>query len=103
MNYIHLHLDLIAPSLIKFCIDSKHSCPTTSTQSFMTQLTHALRDMQEICLDAQKHGEKWREDKGNGMSADVHVHDQMPSNGVCEDGMHHCAHRSKQLNQGARL
>ncbi|KIM64248.1 hypothetical protein SCLCIDRAFT_115593 [Scleroderma citrinum Foug A] len=62
---------LIAPTSVRFCIDSKHSCPITSTQSFMTQLTHALRDMQEICLDAQSRDEESGEGKGSCMSENV--------------------------------
>ena len=37
----------------------------------MTQLTHALRDMQEICLDAQSRDEESGEGKGSCMSENV--------------------------------
>ncbi|KAH7884455.1 acyltransferase ChoActase/COT/CPT [Phlebopus sp. FC_14] len=63
---------LIRPNSIKFCIESKHSCPTTSTHAFVAQIVEALRDMRDICLWAKR-----QEDKcyttGTGMGEDVKI------------------------------
>ncbi|KIJ66998.1 hypothetical protein HYDPIDRAFT_108981 [Hydnomerulius pinastri MD-312] len=45
---------LIGPHSIKFCVESKHSCPTTSTRVFVTHIVDALRDLRDICLWAKK-------------------------------------------------
>lgn len=45
--------DLAAPSLIKFGIESKHSCPLTSTDQFKSAVVESLREMAEIVLAAQ--------------------------------------------------
>jgi hypothetical protein len=50
--------DLIRPNSIKFCIDSKHSCPTTSTRAFIDHVVDALRDIRDICLWARKREEE---------------------------------------------
>ncbi|KAG6332102.1 hypothetical protein ID866_6989, partial [Astraeus odoratus] len=63
---------LIAPTSIKFCIDSKHSFPQTSTRAFMANIMSALKDMREICLGAEKlDGE---EGGGTGKSTTVKNH-----------------------------
>ncbi|KIK80431.1 hypothetical protein PAXRUDRAFT_833536 [Paxillus rubicundulus Ve08.2h10] len=49
---------LIRPNSIKFCIESKHSCPTTSTRAFIDHVVDALRDMRNICLWAKKSEDK---------------------------------------------
>lgn len=41
--------DLAAPSLIKFGIESKYSCPLTSTDAFMVAIGKALQDMKNMC------------------------------------------------------
>lgn len=43
-------VDLVGPELIKFGIESKYSCPKTSTKMFMATITRALLDLQSICL-----------------------------------------------------
>ncbi|RXK39702.1 carnitine acetyltransferase [Tremella mesenterica] len=40
---------LAGPNLIKFGIESKYSCPTTSTTIFKHHLVQALRDMRRVC------------------------------------------------------
>lgn len=44
--------DMAGPFLIKFGIESKISCPTTSTTKFKHQLVQAFRDMRELCETA---------------------------------------------------
>lgn len=51
-------IDLIGPHAVKFCVESKHSCPTTSTRVFIERVADALRDMREICLSANKRDEE---------------------------------------------
>ena len=51
-------IDLIGPRAVKFCVESKHSCPTTSTRLFTEHVADALRDMREICLSAGKSDEE---------------------------------------------
>ena len=41
--------DLLGPHMIKFGIESKNSCPTTSTTKFKHHLAQALRDMRRVC------------------------------------------------------
>lgn len=41
--------DLAGPSVIKFGIESKHSCSLTSTQEFKAAISAALLDMREVC------------------------------------------------------
>ncbi|KAJ6609216.1 carnitine acetyltransferase [Mycena sp. CBHHK59/15] len=41
---------LAAPDMIKFGIESKHSCPRTSTGTFKDAIFEALYDMQTLCL-----------------------------------------------------
>jgi len=72
----------------------------------MTQLTHALRDMQEICLDAQKRDEESGEDKGSYMTGNVPEGNRISSHGGGEgeqSNVLQSAHRSKQANLYARL
>ncbi|KAL4075558.1 acyltransferase ChoActase/COT/CPT [Scleroderma citrinum] len=91
---------LIAPSLVRFCVDSKHSCPSTSTHAFMTELVNALRDMKEICLNAQRCDEEPGDAK-----VDVHGGDSQPSP-ILEDEQHsvlQTAHRTQQPYLYARL
>ncbi|KAJ3008816.1 hypothetical protein NUW54_g3015 [Trametes sanguinea] len=38
-----------APESIRFGIESKHSCPQTSTQLFKTAIADALEDMRALC------------------------------------------------------
>ncbi|KAI4521333.1 acyltransferase ChoActase/COT/CPT [Schizophyllum commune Loenen D] len=40
---------LAAPDMIKFGIESKHSCPTTSTEGFRLAVIDALRDVKALC------------------------------------------------------
>ena len=40
--------DLAGPDLIKFGIESKHSCPDTSTSLFTSTITQALTDMKHL-------------------------------------------------------
>ncbi|KAI0069154.1 acyltransferase ChoActase/COT/CPT [Artomyces pyxidatus] len=40
---------LSGPHIIKFGIESKHSCPETSTALFQAALSEALRDMRTVC------------------------------------------------------
>jgi len=42
-------IDLIAPKRIRFCIESKFSCPLTSTGEFKQYIADALLDMRAIC------------------------------------------------------
>ncbi|KIM67525.1 hypothetical protein SCLCIDRAFT_1106608 [Scleroderma citrinum Foug A] len=83
------------------------STPSTlATQAFMTQLTHALRDMQEICLDAQRRDEESGEDKGSCMSENVPEGNKVSSHGVGggeQSNVLQSAHQSKQANLYARL
>ena len=53
-------IDLTGPRSVKFCVESKHSCPTTSTRLFTDSehVADALRDMREICLSAGKGDEE---------------------------------------------
>ena len=72
----------------------------------MTQLTHALRDMQEICLDTQSHDEESGEDKGSRMTENVPEGNKVPSHGVGkgeQSNVLQSAHQSKQPNLYARL
>lgn len=43
-------VDLPGRDIIKFGIESKHSCPSTSTQLFSDALTQSLIDLRELCL-----------------------------------------------------
>ncbi|KAF9243394.1 acyltransferase ChoActase/COT/CPT [Melanogaster broomeanus] len=47
---------LIRPHSITFCLESKHSCPTTSTRTFIDHVVDALRDMRDIY---NHNGIKW--------------------------------------------
>jgi len=40
---------LCAPDMMKFGIESKYSCPTTSTARFQTALAESLTDMRDLC------------------------------------------------------
>ena len=42
--------DLAAPEMIKFGIECKFSSSETSTDTFKTAITNALRDMKKLCL-----------------------------------------------------
>ena len=42
-------LDMPAPTRLRFGIESKYSSPRTSTQLFMSAITHALQDMRTLC------------------------------------------------------
>ena len=42
-------VDMPAADRLRFGIESKHSCPRTSTQCFMTAITSALHDMKALC------------------------------------------------------
>jgi carnitine O-acetyltransferase len=48
--------DLAGPFLVKFGIESKFSCPTTSTSRFKHHIVQALRDMREVCEAATAGG-----------------------------------------------
>lgn len=48
--------DQPGPHLIKFGIESKFSCPVTSTSQFKHHLAQALRDMRGICEAAAGSG-----------------------------------------------
>ena len=63
--------DLIGPHAVKFCVESKHACPTTSTRVFIEHVGDALRDMREICLSANKSGEEGEFASANADAADV--------------------------------
>lgn len=45
-------IDLPGPEIMKFGIESKHSCPETSTRVFKEALATALLDMRALCLTA---------------------------------------------------
>ncbi|KAI0777148.1 acyltransferase ChoActase/COT/CPT [Irpex lacteus] len=45
---------LAGPDIIKFGIESKHSCPRTSSHAFKCAVSAALMDMQKLCLDAAR-------------------------------------------------
>ncbi|KAF8554621.1 acyltransferase ChoActase/COT/CPT [Imleria badia] len=62
---------LIGPNAVKFCVESKHSCPTTSTRVFIEHVADALRDMREICLSANKSGKKGDSVSTNAEPADM--------------------------------
>ncbi|KAF8440414.1 acyltransferase ChoActase/COT/CPT [Boletus edulis BED1] len=62
---------LIGPHAVKFCVESKHSCPTTSTHVFIEHVADALRDMREICLSANKSGQAGESVSANTEAADV--------------------------------
>ncbi|KAG8213301.1 Choline/Carnitine o-acyltransferase-domain-containing protein [Butyriboletus roseoflavus] len=62
---------LIGPHAIKFCVESKHSCPTTSTRVFIEHVADALRDMREICLSANKSGQEGEFASTNAEPADT--------------------------------
>ncbi|KAF8843770.1 acyltransferase ChoActase/COT/CPT [Paxillus ammoniavirescens] len=49
---------LIRPNSFKFCVESKHSCPITSTRAFLDHIVDALRDIRDICLWARKREEE---------------------------------------------
>lgn len=44
--------DMPGPEIMKFGIESKHSCPETSTSVFKESLTTVLLDMKALCLAA---------------------------------------------------
>ena len=44
-------VDLAAPEVIKFGIESKFSCPETSTEEFKNAISSALLDMRTLILD----------------------------------------------------
>lgn len=41
--------DLAGGKVVKFGIESKRSCPTTSTEKFRGKIVEALREMREVC------------------------------------------------------
>lgn len=45
------HPDLAGPDMIKFGIESKYSCPFTSTAAFQEAIIAAMRDMKSICVE----------------------------------------------------
>jgi carnitine O-acetyltransferase len=46
-------LDLAGAKLIKFGIESKHSCSTTSTADFKAKVVESLRDMKALFKDLE--------------------------------------------------
>lgn len=50
--------DLAGNQVIKFGIESKRSCPETSTEVFRNNLVEALREMRDICERGQPAGEE---------------------------------------------
>ena len=42
-------VDLSGLDIIKFGIESKHSCAETSTAAFQREITSALREMRRVC------------------------------------------------------
>ncbi|KAI0034239.1 acyltransferase ChoActase/COT/CPT [Vararia minispora EC-137] len=42
---------LIAPDMVKFCVESKFSCPLTSTVHFHTAVAESMLDMQALCTE----------------------------------------------------
>lgn len=76
---------LIGPSSIKFCIDSKHSCSSTSTHMLMGHLHDALTDMWGICMSKCGEGDKRGNNadcSGDGMPV------RKPSQNVAATGSH---------------
>ena len=47
---MEFHIDLAAPDMIKFGIESKFSSPHTSTSGLKKAITHSLDEMQSVCL-----------------------------------------------------
>ena len=47
---MQLYIDLAAPDIIKFGIESKYSSPFTSTGSLKKALVHSLDEMKKVCL-----------------------------------------------------
>lgn len=45
--------DLAGDKVVKFGIESKVSCPETSTDAFRRNLTEALREMRTACEEGQ--------------------------------------------------
>lgn len=43
-------VDLAGPDIVKFGVESKHSCPLTSTTAFQEIIAGAMRDMRMVCL-----------------------------------------------------
>ena len=43
------YADMPAADRLRFGIESKYSCPDTSTQLFKTAITDALHDMRDLC------------------------------------------------------
>jgi len=46
--------DLAAPDMIKFGIESKFSCSTTSTEHFKKAIALALENMHNMCQEVTK-------------------------------------------------
>lgn len=49
----NLLVDLAGNQIIKFGIESKHSCAETSTEVFRSNLVEALREMKAVCEQGQ--------------------------------------------------
>jgi hypothetical protein len=45
-------IDMTGPDLIKFGVESKYSCPSTSTSRFLQEITCAMRDMKYLFADS---------------------------------------------------
>lgn len=50
--------DLTGKNILKFGIESKRSCPATSTERFRSHVADALREMRRVCELGQVEGAK---------------------------------------------
>lgn len=46
---LNVLIDLAGADVLKFGIESKHSCPSTSTHAFKKAVVEALRDIKLVC------------------------------------------------------
>lgn len=66
INGVFIYLDLAAPEMIKFGIESKFSSHFTSTEKFKEAITEAMNEMYAMCEAAQR--------KGGGFHSEVSSH-----------------------------
>jgi len=50
--YLNFGVDLAAPEMVKFGIESKFSCPKTSTEVFKKAVVRAMEDLKALCEGA---------------------------------------------------
>jgi hypothetical protein len=54
------YADILNPEVMKFGVESKRSCPTTSTERYKEALAESLREMRVLCEEETRAGDSAR-------------------------------------------